>query len=200
MPPIPSLSSDLMEYLLAFLTTPELAPPGTAARAGDLAAHTEPSYPPDVTAPPSRYKTGYGTEPYIITPPWSTLTAYDLNSGKIVWQTPYGDVPEAGPSDKLRGNVFPRGGFVVLGGGVILFAGNDSKLYALDEDTGKVICTKDMPNGTVGVPAVYDVDGREYVLFAVLGGGRFPAGAKLRPGGVEAPATSKAYIAFALPE
>ena len=57
-------------------------------------------------AAPSRYKTGYGQEGYIITPPWSTITAYDLNTGKIMWQTPYGDTPQAGPSDKLRGNVY----------------------------------------------------------------------------------------------
>jgi quinoprotein glucose dehydrogenase len=42
-------------------------------------------------------------------------------------------------------------------GGLILFAGNDSKLYALD--TGKLTCTKDLPNGSLGVPAVYEVNG-----------------------------------------
>ena len=199
MPAFPSITGDLMNYLIAFLNKPESAPPGSAARPGDLAAHSEPNYPPDVTPPPSRYKTGYGTEPYIITPPWSTLTAYDLNTGKIMWQTPYGDLPEAGPSKNLRGNVFPKGSFVVLGGGVILFAGNDSKLYALDKDTGKVICTKGLPNGTAAVPAVYEVAGREYILFAVVGGNRFPAGAQLPPDGVHPPATSKSYVAFALP-
>ena len=93
-----------------------------------------PPYPEDVTPPPSRYKTGYGNEPYVITPPWSQITAYDLNTGKIKWQTPYGDLPEAGPSDKLRGNVYPKSGPVITAGGLVLFAGNDSKLYALDKE------------------------------------------------------------------
>ena len=100
----------------------------------------EPPYPEDVAPPPSRYKTGYGNEPYVITPPWSKITAYDLNTGKIKWQTPYGDLPQAGPSDKLRGNVYPKSGSVITAGGLVLFAGNDSKLYALDKDTGKLIC------------------------------------------------------------
>ena len=78
----------------------------------------------------------------MITPPWSTITAYDLNSGKIKWQTPYGDTPEAGPSDKLRGNVFPKSGFVILASGLVVFVDNQSKLYALDQMTGKVIFTK----------------------------------------------------------
>jgi quinoprotein glucose dehydrogenase len=201
MPPLASLSPPLFDDLIAFLTKPESAPPGTAAPAAALAMRRmEPPYPEGVAPPPSRYKTGYGNEPYVITPPWSRITAYDLNTGKIKWQTPYGDLPQAGPSDKLRGNVYPKSGFVLTAGGLVLFAGNDSKLYALDKNTGKLICTKDLPNGSLGVPAVYEVNGKQYVLLAVSGGNPFPVGGRLAPGGVNSPAISKSYIAFAIPE
>jgi quinoprotein glucose dehydrogenase len=202
MPAIASVAPPLLDDLIAFLTKPEAAPPGSAAPAAALGGgrRGEPSYPEGVTPPPSRYKTGYGNEPYVITPPWSQITAYDLNTAKIKWQTPFGDLPEAGPSNKLRGNVYPKSGFVITAGGLILFAGNDSKLYALDKETGEVICTKDLPNGSLGVPAVYEVNGREYVLLAVSGGNPFPAGGRMAPGGVHPPAISKSYIAFALPE
>ena len=201
MPAFPSVAPQVMGVLLAFLTDPASAPPGTAASSRMLAAFSrvEPPYPDDVTPPPSRYKTGYGNEGYVITPPWSTITAYDLNTGKIKWQTPYGDLPQAGPSEMLRGNVYPKSGFVITAGGLVLFAGNDSKLYALDKDTGKLICSKDLPNGSLGVPAVYETGGREYILLAASGGNPFPAGAKLPPGGVLPPDKSKSYIAFALP-
>jgi quinoprotein glucose dehydrogenase len=203
MPPMAGLAAPLVDDLIAFLTKPDAAPPGSAAPAAAMALaamRTEQAYPEGVKPPPSRYKTGYGNEPYVITPPWSQLTAYDLNTGKIKWQTPYGDLPEAGPSEKLRGNVYPKSGPVITAGGLILFAGNDSKLYALDKETGRVICTKDLPNGSLGVPAVYEVNGRQYVLLAVTGGNMFPAGAKMAPGGVRSTAVSKSYIAFALPE
>jgi quinoprotein glucose dehydrogenase len=203
MPAFASMSDQMMGSLMAFLAKPEEAPPGSAPSAAAMSmalARMEPSYPKDVTGPPSRYKTGYGNEPYVITPPWSMITAYDLNSGKIKWQTPYGDLPEAGPSDKLRGNVFPKSGAVITAGGLVLFAGNDSKLYALDKETGKVIATKDLPNGSQGVPAVYEVNGREYILIAVSGGNPFPAGGRLAPGGVHSAAISKGYIAFSLPD
>jgi quinoprotein glucose dehydrogenase len=201
MPPIASLAPPLLDDLMAFLTKPESAPPGTAAPAIALAMmRSEPAYPEGVEPPPSRYKTGYGNEPYVITPPWSKITAYDLNTGKIKWQTPYGDLPQAGPSDKLRGNVYPKSGPVITAGGLVLFAGNDSKLYALDKDSGELICTKELPNGSLGVPAVYEVNGRQYVLLAVSGGNPFPVGGRLAPGGVNPPAISKSYIAFALPE
>ena len=199
MPPVATLTPPLLDDLVAFLAKPEAAPPGTAAPAAALAMmRFEPNYPDNVEPPPSRYKTGYGNEPYVITPPWSQITAYDLNTGKIRWQTPYGDLPQAGPSDKLRGNVYPKSGFVVTAGGLVLFAGNDAKLYALDKDTGKVIGTKDLPNGSLGVPAVYEVNGRQYVLVAVSGGNPFPVGGRLAPGGVNPPATSRGYVAFAL--
>ncbi len=200
MPAFPTMNAEAITDVVEFLDKSEQAPPGTGVPGNSLMERLEPDYPPGVTPPPSRYKTGYGQEGYIITPPWSTITAYDLNTGKIMWQTPYGDTPQAGPSDKLRGNVTPRSGFVVTAGGLVLFADNQAKLYALDEETGKVIFSRDVPNSAVGVPAVYEVNGREYVLFPLVGGAGFPAGARMAPGGVDHPAGEKMYVAFALPK
>ena len=203
MPAFASIPSQSMNDLMAFLARPESAPVGSAPSAATVQAmarfRSEPDYPEEVAPPPSRYKTGYGNEPYVITPPWSTITAYDLNTGKIKWQAPYGDVPQAGPSEKMRGNAYPKSGFVITAGGLLMFAGNDSKLYALDKDTGKLIFSKELPNGSLGVPAVYEVKGRQYILLAVAGGNSYPAGAYVPPGGVTPPAISKSYIAFALP-
>lgn len=202
MPAMPALSPELVDDLIAFLTKPDAAPPGSAAPAAMMAmrGRGEPPYPEGIKPPPSRYKTGYGNEPYVITPPWSQLVAYDLNTGQIKWKTPYGDLPEAGPSDKLRGNVYPKSGPVITAGGLVLFAGNDAKLYALDKNTGKLLCTKDLPNGSLGVPAVYEVNGREYVLLAASGGNAFPPGGRVAAGGVHSRAVGKVYMAFALPE
>ena len=204
MPPFATLPADSMTNLLSFLKSPDLAPVGSAATAGAARAAfrgpAEPAYPAGVEGPPSRYKTGYGNESFIITPPWSYIVAYDLNTGKIKWKTPYGDTPQAGPSDKMRGNVYPKAGFVITAGGLLLFAGNDSKLYAVNSTTGEVVFSKELPNGSQGVPAVYEANGREYVLVAVAGGANpYPEGAYMPPGGVRPPATSKSYMAFALP-
>lgn len=202
MPAFAGIPATSMDNLIAFLTRPELAPVGSALTVAPAGGRgpAEPDYPEDVASPPSRYKTGYGNEQYVISPPWSAITAYDLNTGKIKWKTPYGDLPQAGPSDQLRGNVFPKSGFVITAGGLVLFAGNDSKIYALNEDTGKVVFTKELPNGSLGVPAVYEANGREFVLFAVAGGNPYPAGAYMPPGGTTPPAISKSWMAFALPQ
>jgi quinoprotein glucose dehydrogenase len=199
MPGFPTMNAEAISDVVEFLDKSDQAPPGTGVSGIALTQRLEPDYPAGVTPPPSRYKTGYGTEGYIITPPWSTITAYDLNTGAILWQTPYGDTPQAGPSDKLRGNVSPRSGFVVTAGGLVLFADNQSKLYALDKKTGKVVYSRDVPNSAVGVPAVYEVNGREYILFALTGGPGFPAGARMAAGGTSPPAGEKSYVAFAIP-
>jgi quinoprotein glucose dehydrogenase len=204
MPAFTSLTEGSIDFLMAFLKNPDLAPPGSAPSSAMQAMFrslAEPPYPDDVETPKERYKTGYGNEPYVIDPPWSVLTAYDLNTGKIKWQTPYGGIPQAPPEDQMKGNAYPKSGPVITAGGLILFAGNDSKLYALDSATGKIIFTKDLPNGSQGVPAVYEVNGREYILLAVSGGGTpYPEGAYMPPGGHMNEMDWKGYMAFALPE
>ena len=51
-------------------------------------------------------------------PPWSTLTAYDLNKGTIKWQIRWGSVSElAAKGIKDTGSYWPRGGVVVTAGG-----------------------------------------------------------------------------------
>jgi quinoprotein glucose dehydrogenase len=159
---------------------------------------TEAPYPEGVEHPPVRYYTGYGYETAAISPPWSTLTAYDLNKGTIKWQIPFGDNPAAGPNlgKELRGNFWPKSGVAVTASGLILFASNEGKLRILDAATGKQLAMYDLPNGSQCVPAIYEVDGREYVLINATG----PANdVKVAKDGEAPPNGPKSYVAFALP-
>ena len=71
--------------------------------------------------------------------------------------------------------------------GLVVFVDNQSKMYALDQNTGKVLFSRDVPNGAVGVPAVYEVNGREYLLFGLTASPAFSAVARMPPGGVISP-------------
>ena len=151
--------------------------------------------------PPRLYLTA-GLPPTAISPPWSTLTAYDLNTGKIKWQVPYGDAPTGGTERSGKEAIlFQRSGVVVTAGGLILFASNEGKLRILDKDTGKELRVMDLPRGSQGVPAVYQVNGREYVVinatgsFAGFGSDGPPANNAMAEGHDPA-----AYVAFALPK
>ncbi|NJO25295.1 MAG: c-type cytochrome [Bacteroidia bacterium] len=85
-----------------------------------------PPYPDEVDAPTDRYfiPPGWGLSfPYIISPPWSTITAYDLNTGKIKWQVPIGTDEEAVKQGRKNTGVLraQRQSMVVTSSGVILY-------------------------------------------------------------------------------
>jgi glucose dehydrogenase len=128
-----------------------------------------------------------------IGPPWSEMTAYDLNTGEIKWRVPTGTVnapPEVGIPPN-SGSHFPRSGPLVTAGGLVFFStGSDRRLRAYDRDTGKEIWSKELPATSEGMPATYEVNGRQYLALPVAAGtGQFaarfggPAPASARGGG-----------------
>ena len=204
MPAFTSLSEKEVDALVAFLSDPSKAhvPADVAAL---LSAPRPPPPPPPPGAPRQRYWTGYG---YMNSsdglpankPPWSTLTAYDLNQGTIKWQIPLGGVTELiAKGIKDTGSFWPRGGVVVTAGGLI-FSGtiSDATIRAYDKDTGKVLWEQVMPAGPEGIPAVFEVNGREYLAFSAR-----PTLKPLGPGGerqtADAAQTQGFYV-FALPD
>ena len=127
-----------------------------------------------------------------IAPPWSSLTAYDLNEGTIRWKIPLGDVPElASRGFGNTGSHYPKVGPVVTAGGLIFTGTRDGKVRALDVSNGKVLWEYELDTALEGMPAVYEVDGRQFVVFcASAQSGLTPATqAKIRG----------SYVAFALP-
>ncbi len=71
----------------------------------------------------------------------------------------------------------PKARLAVTAGGVMFQATIERKIRAYDTATGKVLWTAPLPDGSEGSPAIYEVDGREYVAVCIRG----------------------AYVAFALP-
>ncbi len=148
-------------------------------------------------APAERYYSGFGfmiasngLSP--IAPPWTSLTAYDLNQGTIKWKIPLGVVPElAAKGTDNTGAHFPKVGPVVTAGGLIFTGTRDRKARAIDTDTGRVLWEHQLDAALEGMPAVYEVAGREYIVFCAA------AQAGLTPR-TKSPIHG-AYVAFALP-
>ena len=150
-----------------------------------------------------QYKSGFGFmfdkdgQP-VIDPPWTSLTAYDLNTGDIRWSVPMGEVPElAAKGITGTGSHFPKVDPVVTAGGLIFTGSNDRKIRALDSSTGKTLWEYDAPAAIEGMPAVYESNGREYIVFCAAGRDARRAHVPGEPAS-QAPIRGS-YIAFALP-
>ncbi len=144
----------------------KLVPPTSAQKTVSTETGQFPAY----NAPYDFMRMSNGLAP--IGPPWSQLTAYDLNTGTIKWRVPNGSVTElAAQGHADTGAHMPRGGVVATAGGLLFVAtASDRKVRAYDQDSGKVLWDKDLPAGSEGVPAVYEVSGREYVAICVAAG------------------------------
>jgi glucose dehydrogenase len=128
-------------------------------------------------------------------PPWSQITAYDLNKGTIMWQVPNGETLElASRGATATGSQGARSGMVVTAGGLLFIGTPDRRLRAYDQDTGKVIWQKEVSGPINGVPAVYAVNGREYVVVCVGSPGAGNNRSQTAGGNA-----GSEYVAFALP-
>jgi quinoprotein glucose dehydrogenase len=178
--------------------------PLVAARYSPLGG---PAYPAGVESPANRYYTDWGLypdQPYVIGPPWSAIVAYDLNSGTIKWRVPLGEDARAVKEGARDAGVFmaERHGMIVTATGLLFVATTDGKVRAHDEDTGKVLWTATLPAGSEGLPAMYEVKGRQFLVVPAssrinTGGGHQSPGAATATGEARSPLAG--YVAFALP-
>jgi quinoprotein glucose dehydrogenase len=183
--PVQSMT-DLLAYL-GFQASAALAEPANSA-----ASAAKPA-----TSSPIKYKSGYN---FVFskaslpanTPPWSTLTAYDMNQGKLLWQVPFGELPAM----KGSGSVFPRGTIVTTAGGLVIAATQDRMLRAWDMDSGKLLLATQLPSNPGGIPAVYMSGGRQFIAVPVAS--YDPAIARMVSSSVM-PEGRNSLVAFALP-
>ena len=193
MPAFGDLSDLHIQNLMLYLAKPESAPEPFVDPAPAVSAAKS-------SAAPVRYWSGYNLETAIIKPPFSTLTAYDMNGGNIKWQIPVGDAPAAALAGiKGAGVMMPRNGPVVTAGGLIFIATKyEGKLHAYDQQTGKEVWSVDLPAAAEGVPAVYEVDGQEYIVICATTE-KDAAIPHDGPSQTTAGPVKRSYIAFALP-
>ncbi len=127
-------------------------------------------------------------------PPYSRITAIDLNTGDHAWMQPNGDGNRFRNHPRLRNLDLPPVGGDGRGGPVLTKtllvsaltaggAGNDDgpRLVARDKATGEIVGSVDLPGGAIGTPMTYLHEGRQFLALTV--GGEVPE-----------------LVAFALPE
>jgi len=106
-------------------------------------------------------------------PPWGSLTAIDMDSGKIRWQRPFGRIRQYGITFPESWGSAIIGGPIVTGGGLVFMAASmDKKLRALDVETGEELWQAPLPYAGMAVPMTYMAGGEQYVVIAAGGNRR----------------------------
>lgn len=114
-------------------------------------------------------------------PPYSRMTAIDMNTGDHAWMTPTGN------GDRIRNHPMLRDlGLPPLGGDAgrtgslltrtllihaLVAGGSDGgpRLVAYDKATGAELASLDLPGGALGAPMTYLLDGRQHIALTVGG-------------------------------
>ncbi|MDW5265325.1 MULTISPECIES: PQQ-binding-like beta-propeller repeat protein [Acidobacteriaceae] len=206
MPSFPGITGEKLEAILAFLKTdPDAMNTEQSNKAQKMSAEssarttdsglTSKSEMGSSEATTARYQfTGYrkflDPDGYpAIVPPWGTLNAIDLNTGKYLWKIPLGEYPELAAKGMKGTGSENYGGPIVTAGGIVIVSATiyDRKIRTFDSRTGKLLWEAELPYAGNATPATYMIDGKQYVVIAASGA-RNPKG----PQGA-------AYVAFALP-
>jgi quinoprotein glucose dehydrogenase len=123
----------------------------------------------------------------LIKPPYDQITAYNMNTGDIIWQKTHSSTPDDIKNHPaLKGLNLPRLGqpgrtfigtlttknLVIAGEGGVHTneAGRRvALLRAYDKATGADAGAVDMPNRQTGSPMSYQIDGKQFIVLAVSG-------------------------------
>ena len=117
-----------------------------------------------------------------VQPPFGTMTALNVRTRQIAWQTPIGTPQDTGPLGIRTGLQMPVGmptisGPMATGSGLVFFAGTqDFYLRAMDAATGREVWRSRLPVGSSSTPMTYvsPRTGRQYVVISAGGASGSP--------------------------
>jgi len=187
-------------------TTEDATPEGPVVASGGAAikpdAQRKPpmsDYPEGVAHPADRYTTDYDVEwTGLLTPPWSTIVAYDLNEGVIKWRKPVGLdslYAQGDPAKGAPGGVL-RKGMIVTSTGIVFATAKGGKVYAFDADNGEILWEAALSHESNAQPSMYTIGGKDYLV--INASSNFRDGSydhSKKPG-----ALPKGYVVYSLPD
>ena len=121
-----------------------------------------------------------------IRPPWGTLNAINLSTGKIEWKIPLGQHKAFKDKGIMTGTENYGGPAVTAGGLLFIAATADSKFRAFNKRTGELLWETTLPASGFATPSIYQINGRQFIVIA-CGGGKLNT------------LSGDSYVAFALP-
>tara|TARA_B100001123_G_scaffold442691_1_gene586878 strand:+ start:15 stop:2051 length:2037 start_codon:yes stop_codon:yes gene_type:complete len=106
-----------------------------------------------------------------VKPPWGTLTALNLNTGKIIWQVPLGFYEELKLKGEKDTGTENFGGATATSGGLVFAGGTLDKLIrAFDSENGKELWSYKLPYIGSAPPTFYEANDEQYIIIPATGG------------------------------
>ena len=155
-------------------------------------------YPEGVAHPTDRYVTDYGLEWMgLLSPPWSSIVAYDLNNGTIKWRQPIGEDSLYVQGDKTKGapSGTQRKGMIVTSTGIVFATAKGGKLYAMDAGNGKILWETTLSYESNAQPSMYTLNGKQYLVINATSNVRSDSYDRSKKPG----ALKRGYVVYALP-
>lgn len=131
-------------------------------------------YPDGIGANFDRYTTPYGlSNSDIVSPPWSTITAYDLNKGVVKWKKPLGQDARIPLKPGQENMGIPIGSqrksMIVTSTGILFATARGGMLYAFDADNGKILWQYGLSKDTDGQMTTFQINGKQYLVVSAMG-------------------------------
>lgn len=106
-----------------------------------------------------------------IKPPWGTLNAINLNTGKIIWKVPLGHHEELSSKFEKKTGTDNFGGATATAGGLIFVSGTLDKMFrAFDSETGEELWSYKLPYIGSAPPSTYIANGEQFIIIPSTGG------------------------------
>ena len=103
-------------------------------------------------------------------PPWGSLTSLNLNSGKIIWQVPFGEYSELKKLGVPKTGTMNMGGATATAGNLVFATGTmDKKVRAFNSINGNEVWSYDLPFIGSGPPTIFSINNEQYILIVATG-------------------------------
>ena len=105
----------------------------------------------------------------LISPPWGSITALDLNTGKILWKIPFGEYEDLKKRGIPTTGTSNRAGVTATSGNLIFASGTkDKKIRAFNSLSGEEVWSFLLDSPGSSPPTIYSVNGKQYILISAF--------------------------------
>ena len=107
-----------------------------------------------------------------VKPPWGSIVALNLNSGKIIWKIPFGEWEDLKKMNIKKTGTYNRAGVTASRGNLIFASGTqDNKFSVLNTVNGNELWSYKMTHPGSAPPLIFENNNKQYIIVPAFEGG-----------------------------